>query len=590
MKNAIPLAIVLFFFSGFAFGQETYPKPGWRPEANPIASPYARPGGEISVFLGQYPKSLNYYLDASTQSAQIFGALFETLLSMNPVTLEYEPALAKRWVLSADKKTFTFFLDPDAEWSDGRPVTARDVRWTYDAIMDPKNLTGPHKIDMERFFPPEVVDDHTIVFTAKDVHWKNLGAAGGFFILSRDAYAEKDFNKINFEFPVVSGPYALGDIREGLSVTLNRRTDWWNRPDVRFKGVGNFDRIRFKFFAERENAFEAFKKGQIDLFPVYTSRLWVNETMGEKFINNWIVKQKVYNSNPIGFQGFAMNMRKPPFDDLKVRKAMAHLLDREKMNAALMYNQYFLHRSYFEDLYDATHPCPNPLIRFDKNEARRLLKEAGWKPDPETGFLVKDKKRFSFKFLTRAASSEKFLSIYAEDLKDVGIELIIDKKDWAAWAKDMDEFNFEMTWAAWGSGVFKDPEGMWSSKEAHRQGSSNITGFQDPRVDALIEAQKSIFDIQERNAICREIDEVLYKAFPYVLLWNINYTRLLYWNTFGTPPTVLAKYGDESSAYWYWWLDPDSAADLKDAMELGLPLPHREPVIRFEDAFSARPR
>jgi len=589
MKKAIAIVLILWCIPISALGEERYPKRGWIPEPNPMANLHAPVGGEISVFLGQYPKSLNYYLDASTQTAQVFGSLFEALLSMNPVTMEYEPALAERCIISKDKRTFTFFLNPNAKWSDGTPVSAHDVRWTFDAIMDPKNLTGPHKIDMERFDPPMVVDDLTIVFKAKDVHWKNLGAAGSFFILSRQMYEKKDFNKINFEFPVVSGPYGLETIREGLSVTLKRRQDWWNRSDIRSKGLGNFARIRFKFFAESENAFEVFKKGQIDLFPVYTSRLWVNETRGDRFSNHWIVKQKVVNSNPIGFQGFAMNMRKPPFDDLKVRKAMAFPLDREKMNATLMYNQYFLHRSYFEDLYDSENPCPNPMIRFDKNQARALLREAGWLTDPETGFLVKNGKRFSFKFLTRDASSEKFLSIFAEDLKDVGIELVIDRKDWAAWAQDMDQFNYQMTWAAWGAGVFKDPEGMWSSKEADRKGSSNITGLKNARVDALIEAQRPLFNVRERNAICREIDRILCEAFPYVLLWNINYTRLLYWNKFGTPSTVLPKYGDESSAYWYWWADPDSAADLKDAVEAGLMLPPREPLIRFDALFSNTP-
>ncbi len=582
MKKAVAVAFCLFFFSGSARSETLYPKSGWEPVPNPLASPHARVGGDISVFLAQYPKSLNYYLDASTQSAQIFGAVFETLLSMNPVTLEYEPGLAEKWTLSSDRRTFTFFLNPQARWSDGTPVTAQDVRWTYDAIMNPKNLTGPHKIDMERFEPPTVLDSRTIRFRAKDVHWKNLGAAGGFFILSRSAYGKKDFNKINFEFPVVSGPYGIGAVREGISVTLLRRSDWWNRSDIRWRGLGNFQRIHFKFFAERENAFESFKKKEIDLFPVYTSRLWVNETRGEKFARNWIVKQKIYNYNPVGFQGFAMNMRQPPFDDVRARKAMALLLDREKMNATLMYNQYFMHRSYFEDLYGPSHPWPNPEIRFARNQARDLLAQAGWSADPATGFLMKNGKRFSFKFLTRDASSEKFLSIYAEDLKDAGIELIIDKKDWAAWARDMDEFNYQMTWAAWGAGIFKDPEGMWASKEADRKGSSNITGFKDARVDTLIEAQKPLFDLQERNVICRRIDRILFDAFPYVLLWNINYTRLLYWNKFGTPPAVLSKFGDESSAYWYWWTDPDSAADLFDAEKTGLPLPRKEPEIQYD--------
>jgi len=584
MKKLI-MVLFMLFLSNAASADQMFPPAGWTNQYNPLASPDAEPGGEISIFAGQYPKSLNYYLDNDVRSAEIFGALYETLLSMNPVTLEYEPGLARRWSLSDDKKTFTFYLDEKARWSDGMPVTTDDVKWTYDAIMDPKHLTGPHKVSMERFYPPTVIDAHTIRFTAKDVHWQNLGAAGGFHILCRHAFEHLDFNKINFEFPVVSGPYRLGNINEGLFITLDRREDWWLRNAGRTRGTGNFQTMKFKFFAERENAFEAFKKGHIDLFPIYTSRIWVNETKGEKFINNWIVRRKVYNRHPVGFQGFAMNMRKPPFDDVRVRHAMTLLLNRGKMNTTLMYGQYFLHRSYFEDLYDSEHPCPNPMITMDKENARQLLRSAGWNANPQTGYLEKDGRRFSFKFLTRDASFDKFLSIYAEDLKDVGIELVIDKKDWASWVRDMDEFNFQMTLAAWSSGIFKDPEGMWASAEADRKSGNNITGFKDPRVDELIEKQKRIFDIQKRNEINRRIDQIVYNVYPYVLLWNINYTRLLYWNKFGMPDTVLSKYGNESSAYWYWWIDEDSKAELQDAIARGLPLPPKKASVYFEEIF-----
>jgi microcin C transport system substrate-binding protein len=142
-----------------------------------------------------------------------------------------------------------------------------------------------------------------------------------------------------------------------------------------------------------------------------------------------------------------------------------------------------------------------------------------------------------------------------------------------------------MTWAAWGSGVFKNPESMWSSEEAERRSGNNITGFKDKTVDELIEKQKSIFDITQRNDIYRQIDAIIYNQHPYALLWNIDYTRLLYWNKFGTPETVLSKFGDESSAYWYWWIDPDSQADLADAVSTGLPLPPRPPSVDFDDIF-----
>ena len=583
MGKLFVLLTVLTSISGYA--AEFFPTPGWEDNPNPYASADAEIGGEISLYLAQYPKSLNYYLDISFQADQIFGSLYETLLGLNPATLEYEPAIAEKWSISEDKKTFTFYIDKSARWSDGKPITAQDVRWTYDMIMDPNNLTGAHKVEMERFLPPEVVDKYIIRFTAHDVHWKNMGTAGEFLILPKHAYEKQDFNKINFEFPVVSGPYRIGRIQEGVYVTLERRDDWWAAKYKRNRGTGNFQTLKYKFFAENENAFEAFKKGEIDFFPIHTSRLWVNEAKGEKFSKNWIIKQKIYNYHPVGFQGFAMNMRKPPFDDLRVRLAMAHLVDRRKMNSTIMYSQYFMHQSYYEDLYNKDIPNPNTLFEMDKSKARQLLREAGWVANPKTGVLEKKGKPFSFEFLTRSASSETFLAIFAEDLKDMGIELKINKKDWAAWARDMDEFNFQMTWAAWTTLIFKDPEGMWSSKEADRKGGSNITGFKSKRVDELIEKQKSIFDINQRNQIMREIDQIIYSQVPYVLLWNINYHRLLYWNKFGAPDWGVPKYGDEYSAIAYWWLDEDSLADLKDAIQTKSTLPPKPPSIYFDEMY-----
>ncbi|KPA14677.1 ABC transporter, substrate-binding protein, family 5 [Candidatus Magnetomorum sp. HK-1] len=573
---------IILTFTSIAMA-ETFPPKNWKPMRNPISSPDALPGGQLAIFAGQSPKSLNYYLDNNSFTAEVFGALYETLIDMNPMTLSYEPDLASKWTISADKKTFTFTLDPKARWSDGRTITAHDIKWTYDAILNPKNMTGVHKVSLERFLSPIVLDDQTIQFTAKEVHWVNLGAVGGFHILPKHVFEKKDFNQINFSFPVVSGPYQLDTIKEGRYITLKRRDGWWARKDIRNKGMGNFDILKFMFFADRENAFEAFKKGHIDLFPIYTARIWINETHGKKFEKNWIIRQKIYNHRPVGFQGFAMNMRKPPLDDVRTRKALCMLIDREKMNKTLMYNQYFLHKSYYEDLYDQKHPNPNPGLPFDKKAARKLLHDAGWQVNPSTGLLEKNKQPFVITFLSRSASSHKFLTIYQEDLKDVGISLKIDNKDWAAWAKDMDTFSYQMTWAAWGAGVFKNPEGMWASKEADRSGGNNITGFKHPEVDKLIDEQKQIFDVSKRHAICRKVDQYLINAVPYALLWNINYTRLLYWNKFGVPETVLSKYDDERSAYWYWWFDPDSSAELDDAQKNNLSLPDRPDSIQFDE-------
>ncbi|MGA1530010.1 MAG: extracellular solute-binding protein, partial [Kiritimatiellia bacterium] len=463
MKRIFVLLAILPLLAG---AEETFPGPDWKDEPSPLASTFATPGGEVNVYAHQYPQSFNYYLDNNVLSGELFGNMFETLLSIDGITAEYVPALASAWTISDDKKVFTFTLDERAKWSDGEPVTAADVVFTYETILDPKNLTGPHKVGLEGFEKPEVLDERTVRFTAREVHWRNLGIAGGLTILPKHALEGKDFNREHFEFPVVSGAYRLGEVKEGQFVKMERREDWWARDLPRNQHTANFDMLVYRFFSDTENAFESFKRGMIDVFPVYMARIWVNETTGPAYDKNWIVKQKIYNQNPIGFQGFAMNMRREPYDDMRVRKALAYLLNREKMNTTIMYNQYFLHKSYYEDLYDDANPCSNPEFGFDKDKARELLAEAGWVANPETGLIEKDGKTFIITFLTRDPSSDKFLAIYGEDLKDVGITLKIDRKDWAAWTKDMGEFNYDMTWAAWGAGLFKDPESMWHSREA----------------------------------------------------------------------------------------------------------------------------
>jgi microcin C transport system substrate-binding protein len=587
MKTLLRVSIFLPLLIAIATAETRFPGADWKDATNPLASPFAERGGNMSLFVGQYPDSLNYYLANNTFCATLFGLMYDTLLELDPVTLAYQPALAASWTLSDDKTVFTFTIDPDARWSDGKPITAADVQWTYDAIMDPANRTGPHKVSLSRFERPEIVDTRTIRFKAQEVHWENLMAAGGFHILPRHAFHDMDFNTINTDFPVQSGPYRIERLEEGELAVLERRDDWWRDDQERVQYTHNFDVLTFRFLADRSNAFELFKKGEFDLYPVHTSRLWVRETQGQAFEKNWIVRQKIKNDSPIGFQGFAMNMRRPLFQDPRVRQALAHLLDRGKLNRTIMYNQYFLHRSYFEDLYGPGHPCRNPVYDFDPEKAVSLLQEAGWKANPATGKLEKDGNPFVLTFLTRSSSADQFLQVYSEDLKDAGITITIDRKDWAAWSKDMRAYNFDMTWAAWSAGVFRNPESMWHSDQADREDGNNITGFRDDRVDALIEQQKTIFDIQVRNDLLRELDGIVTRACPYILLWNIDATRLLYWNRFGTPDTVLSRFGDQDSALAYWWFDPDAAAELEDARSLGEALPPQPPVIEFDAAFDA---
>ncbi len=242
-------------------GAVIYPLNSSVGKADPVASPDAIPGGTVVEYAGPSPKSLNYYLDGSVQSARLFDLLYEPLISINSETLEYDRCIANKWTISEDGSEFTFWIDPEAKWSDGKKITADDVIWTYSAIMDPRNMTGAAKVSLGRLYPPVAIDGGAAVrFKARRVHWQSLGSAGGFSILPKHVFEKMDFNKINFDFPVVSGPYRLAEFKEGFSLTLERRSDWWREKWPSVQGTCNFQHIVNRFYNDRNNAFDAFLK------------------------------------------------------------------------------------------------------------------------------------------------------------------------------------------------------------------------------------------------------------------------------------------------------------------------------------------
>ncbi len=549
---------------------------------NPLASERAEKGGRIRIYAHQFPKSLNYYLDQFSTTARIFTSLFEPLTSYHPVTLETIPHLAKDWKISPDKKRFTFYLDQNAKWSDGKPVTADDVLFTYQTIMNPENQTASFRIALSRFAPPVKEGEFQVTFEAKEVHWNNFNdIASSIFILPKHYYEGKDFNKENFEFPIVSGPYRIVEAKKGRYVKLERRGDWWQRAYPFNKGRHNFDQVIYKVYNEEPVALAAFKKGDIDIYPVYTASIWVEQAQGEQFDKNWIAKQRIYNLKPVGFQGWAMNTRREIFKDRRVREAMACLVNRPQMIEKLAFGEYDPTDSYYPDYYLGGEKNPNQPVVFDIEKARRLLTEAGWKPNAE-GILEKDGAPFRFTILDRDKRTERYFTVFLEKAKELGIQASIETTDLAAWSARVDKYDFDMTWAAWGSGVFKDPEAQWYSKYADEPSQHNLPGIKIPAVDSLIEKQKSEFNLDKRNSIVKEIDKLVFKEYPYVLLWHLTNTRLLYWRKFGIPEYPLGKYGDESFSTDYWWFDSEGSKNLENNIKSKSSLPSYESVIRWK--------
>ena len=582
VDSHVVLALVLALPLAPAVAAETwYPSPDWVERPDPVASPRARKGGTVRFSGGQGPKSYNAYVDNNSYTRMTFDLMYENLLSVDSATLDFEPALARRWAVSDDGREFTFVIDERAAWSDGRPVTAEDVKWTFDVVTDPASDTGPWKTTLGVFESPEAVDVRTVRFRKKGdspKDWRDLVHCGLFWVLPKHAFAGRPFNTVSLVGMPVSSAYFLHRVDEQVSCEFRRSDTWWRRDLPQARGLCNFDRIVLRYYADNENAFEAFKKRMIDVYPVYSARIMNAETSGERFARNWVLKRRVRNHDPIGFQGFAMNMRRPPFDKLKVRQAMAKLLDRETMNRTLMNGEYFLLKSYYTDLYDAAHPCGNVFWEYDPEGAKRLLAEAGLAGG------------FKFVFLSRSSGEDKFLAPYSAALAKCGIEMEIVRKDFAGWMRDMDSFHFDMTWAAWGASVIRNPETMWHSREGRRQGGNNVTGLALPEVDELIAKEKSLMSAAERDDVYRRIDRLVSDAVPYVLLWHTDEHRILYWNKFGAPASVLGRLGGEECVLSYWWYDEDRVQELEDAIGSRTCLPSVPLRVNFDDVLPLQNR
>ncbi len=548
-------------------------------QPDPIANPNALPGGTYTGWGSSFPKSLNMFLDLTSFNVEVMGLMFESLIGLHSTENKFTGHLAESWEVSSNKMVYTFKIRPQARWSDGKSVTAGDFQFYYDVMMNPANLTSVFRVGLKRFERPVVVDSQTLQVTAKESHWQNLGEAGGLVAFPRHIWEGKDFNKQNFEFPVVSGPYMLEEVKKPRYIRLKRRSDWWGRALSYNAFKYNFSFIKYKFINDRNKSLEAFKKGEMDIYAIYTSSIWMKKTNFDQVKNGWVVRQKIYNKEPKGYQGLAINLRKPKFKDKKVRLALAYLLNRQQMNEKLMFNQYFLLNSFYPDLYPGNVNPAVPIIPFNPDSARALLKSAGWRVD-DKGSLVKDGEYLDISFLT-AAPDLRHLNIYLEDLKQVGIHATIEQLSWSSLQKRMQKFDYDMYWSAWGAGRLRDPEAAWHSSTANEEASNNYPGVEDKIVDSLIEVQKAEMSIDKRNEILKALDKRLLEIVPYVFLWQSDHTRLLYWNKFGTPQYVLDKFNREDAVTTYWWLDQAKDKHLQEAMSAGQALPLQPAVITY---------
>ena len=537
-----------------------------------IGDPRAVKGGMLRDSLPDFPGTLRLAGPESNSqfNAEIGGLAYESLLSVHPTTLRYIPSVATHWQISPDKLTYRFRINPNARFSDGAPVTGDDVVASYDFRMDPTLQDPMVQIVFGKVNRPVAESKYIVRAQAKEVNWRAFLYFSGMPILP--AHALKDVNgdaylkNYNYKLLPGTGPYTIqeSDIHKGQAISVRRRKDYWAAKARANVGLNNFDELNFSVVRDENLILEKFKKGELDISYINIARQWAEQTDFDSVQRGLVQKRKIYNNPAESFEGFALNTRQAPLNDIRVRKALALLLDRKLLLDKIMHNEYEP-----ENSYNSSTPYENPndpKNEYDPEGALKLLAQAGYTSRDSQGRLVKNNVPLELEILYTSKTFEPHLTIYQEDLRKVGIDLNLRLITPETEFQLANQRHFQMAIFAWGGSIFPDFEGNFQSTLADLENTNNITGFKDPHVDDLLKQYDRTFDVDARLPILREIDGILANSYQYVLLWDAPFTRVLYWNKFGTPPGYLTRTGDYYMAHQMWWLDPDKNAQLQRAL------------------------
>jgi microcin C transport system substrate-binding protein len=380
-----------------------------------------------------------------------------------------------------------------------------------------------------------------------------------------------------------SGPYEIlpENVDNGRSVTLTRRDDWWAKDDPANAGLYNFDEIEWLVVLDERLHLEKFKQGELDVYLVGRASWWVNEFNFDEVQRGIVLKRKIFNDEPRGTSGLAFNTRKPPFDDIRVRKAFSHLYDRDKLIEKLFHNEYLKLKSYYPGgVYENP---DNEYYDYDPELAVQLLAEAGWKDRNKDGWLVNDRgEMFELTMTFATPSWERIHTVLQEDLAAVGIKLNLKQMTAATRFKKVMEHDFTMEFQSWAPPFWPNPRSAWHSETADPANTTNITGMKDARVDSISDLYDQSYDTQERIELIQSLDALLMEEAHYALAWYGPFYRLCFWNKFGYPKGMLPRVGDYFSIQSLWYVDPQKQAAMERAIaDPSITLPQGEVEVRY---------
>ncbi|MDR3374027.1 MAG: extracellular solute-binding protein [Ancalomicrobiaceae bacterium] len=566
-------------------GEPLY-KPGFTHFA--YANPDAPKGGRLTRgVLGSFD-SLNPFIVRGNAASGLRGGIaddnvYESLMVRGydePFTLY--ALVADSVDVPDDRSRVTFQIDPRAHFSDGVPITPEDVIFSFNLLKE--HGYPSFKANYADVAEVSRVGDRGVLFAFKGEANRELPLILGLMpILPKHSTDPASFESTTLERPIGSGPYVVADVDAGRRVTLKRDPNYWGKDLAVRRGLYNFDEIRYDYYRDATNLFEAFKKGDIDLVEEADPAHWSQAYDFPALAEGRVVKEAFRSGLPKPMTGFAMNARRPPFDDRRVRQALVRLFDFEWANKNLYYGLYARTGSYFQgsdlsSLGVAASETEKTLLAAEPGAVAPEFLVGTWRP-PQTDGSGRDRvalkagldlliaagfkldggqlkagttgKPFSFEILTQTREQEHVALGYQRTLKMVGIEASVRTVDAAEYDKRRKTFDFDMTMWTWASSLSPGNEQRhrWTSEAAGREGSYNLPGVKSPAADRAIEALVGARTRDDLAAGARALDRVLLSGYYVVPLFHLPEQWIAHWARIDHPKAV-SLFGAVTPAWW----------------------------------------
>ncbi len=577
----------------------------------PYVNPDAPKGGEVSVSqLGTYD-GFNPYILRGRAEAGVGGSwipgvgmdppgvtsghVWESLLaaSNDEIATAY-CHLCASVVVAPDRLSVTFVLRPQARFADDTPVTAADVKWSFDTLL--AKGSPALRVTFADVADAAVTAPDTVVFHFRSAENRDLPLmVGGLPVFPAHWWEGRDFARPLTEAPMGSGPYRISGFELGRSVTYTRRPDWWARDMPTGRGLANFGTVHEEYYRDAGVAMQAFKAGAIDFRQENISKEWATGYDFPAVANGLVRRQSIAHRLPTGMQGLAMNTRRGVFADARVRRALTQAFDFEWENRTLFYGSYARTTSYFSNSALAATGLPTPgelaLLepfraqlppelftqafalpvtdasgnnRAELRVALDLLHQAGWEVVDRR--LVKGGEQMRFTILLDDPSYERFTLPYVAILQRLGIDVSVRVVDLAQYVELMNHDQFDMTPFIVRQGDIPGNEerGDWSCAAARTDGSNDVAGVCSPAVDALVDAVVGATDRAQLADAARALDRVLLWGWYMVPGWHSRTFNIAWWDIFGRPDAAVR----EGFVLDSWWVDA-ARAGVVDAGRRG---------------------